>query len=180
MSDKVKVGILELNGEELSLLTEKLLESSIIDHDPSNTDLISTDLKAATKELADRHFGKDQGFNQDLGSVSITSGTFISVLSLGFDVNATIDGTYRFAWSSITFGSKPNTVGEIRLVIDPGLPTEIILAEGSILNLQRIFTGFDSGLLDNGSYTVELQARRTAGNGTVDVSKMRIEEWRVS
>lgn len=138
-----------------------------------------TQLQELGETLADRHFGKDSVFNQADGPFSTTSGTFVDVFTVNLNVSANPSGTYRLGWNAQDITSKSNTVGEVEIVVDSGLPSEIIVDTDIITFVESRFSGFDSGVIDNGARTIDLRIRRTAGNGTVSLSNVSIEAWRV-
>ena len=138
-----------------------------------------TNIKGALDVLANRHYGKDPGFGQGDGPFTTTSGTFVTAFSIPLTVSADPFGTYRLGWNSLEVTSKSNTTGEIRLVVDPGLPTEVVVKTGIVTYIASKFSGFYSGAIALGAHTVELQIRRAAGNGTVSVSDFSLEGWRV-
>ena len=124
-------------------------------------------------------FGEDSVFGQNDGPFSTTSATYVTLYSINLDVTADPSGTYRLGWNGVVEASKSNTAGGVRFVVDAGLASEIVVSEGTIIQTPRVFSGFDSGVLDLGIRTLDFQLNRTLGNGNVSISDMHIEAWRV-
>lgn len=138
-----------------------------------------TQLQELGEALSNRHFGKDSVFDQAGGPFSTTSGTFVTVFTVNLDVSATPSGTYRLGWNAQDVTSKSNTLGEVQIVVDSGLPSEIIVDTDIITFVESRFSGFDSGVIANGVRTIDLRIRRTTGNGSVSIENVSIEAWRV-
>ena len=106
MGDKIKVSVLEENGTELLEQTERLLEATSVDFDPSNSDLSDTDVDAAINSLAGRNFGKNYSYEENDPGLTTTSNTFVNVVSA--QENSAPAGTYLALFSYRTENSKRN------------------------------------------------------------------------
>jgi len=170
------MGRTEIDGDQVqdeSLTGDDILDGSVLKEDLSSA--LQAEINANTAKI----FGDDSAFDQDDGPFVTTSGTFVTAFTLNLSVGASPDGTYRVGWNTVDITSKSNTLGEVRVVVDAGLPSEIIIKTSTVSFIETRFSGFDSGVIANGARTIDLQVRRAAGNGSVTLTDYSLEAWRV-
>lgn len=173
MGDKVKVSILERNGQELDFQEEQLLEASIVDYDDLNADqLTATDLKAAVDSLANREFGKDFQSSYIDTEISTTGGA--SVTHNSFNATTVIGKEY------ITFIS----FGWDLQVITKGIDIDVLIGGSSIFS--EMYVDYKPG---NISFCRKFTATAIATNISINFSRNQnknvsikqscIDVWRV-
>lgn len=185
MADKVKVSVLEENSTELFENTERLLSSDIVDHDPTGSELVATDLKAAMDELELRRFGREFGYINQNPNFQTTSGTFVPALTLS--LGTVPAGDYIMYWSYRANNSKSNTNHETQAQFN-GLAVVTNVVTGNTTSVQtplggglgEQFCGFYRFTVLNVNLDITLNIRRTAGNGAARINTMNLTCWRVS
>lgn len=151
------------------------IEAQFVPYDPSSSDELSdTDLQAAVQTLANRNFGKNYDFAR-LATFTTNATGFQSALSITGTFPA---GDYRIAWGFSSTNSKNNTDNETRVVFDG---TEEYLLETERADFIKSGNGFINDLIfSGGALTVAIETRRSSGNGSVLLSDLFLEVWRVS
>lgn len=150
--------------------------ASFVDFDNTGTDLVGDFVQNVIVELANRHFGKQYGFTKDLVGGTTNQNTFNPFLTLTL-VNAPI-GTYRVQFSADIVSSKSNTSSETELNIG-GNQEEVVTQDGSESTSLMGFVGNYNHTVAS-DLVIQINSRRTAGNGFVSVDGLRLEAWRIT
>lgn len=149
--------------------------ASLVSFSNVGTDLISTTVQAALAELAGRNFGKNYGYLEDEIGLATASGTFVNAQTL--TLPAAPGGTYRVGYSYHQTNSKSNTSGEVQISVD-GVEIRLTTACAQVDNEVAAFKGDISHV--SGDLTVELNIRRTSGNGNAIAEEIHLEAWRIT
>lgn len=90
-------------------------------------------------------------------------------------------GTYRLGIAFRHEASAASTEGEYELRINGVAATPTVTLKVASSGERKSYASFGQGTIPlDGSYTVEVMIRRSAGAGTVTVRNIRLEAWRVA
>ena len=154
------------------------IRANDIAFDVSTLTTNSPDLSGLTQSfevmsaLANRHFGKEFNYQQ-AASFSTGLGTFQTALQISQVAPA---GTYRAAYSFTVTNSKANTNSETEFRFNG---TRDFLRTQTATNVNAI-SGIKGDLVHaGGTLTIDIRTQVIAGNGTADLTNIKLELWRV-
>lgn len=132
-----------------------------------------TQTQEVVEAVANRHFGKVYMYN-DLATFSTISPIPVVALSLSTAAPA---GTYRLLGSFTTTNSKSNTSNFTEIDFDGTL---VASRTQPGLSVADVFALRGDLIHPGGTLTAEIITNRTAGNGTVELSDMVLDIWRIA
>jgi len=122
-------------------------------------------------------FGKSYTYGKSLDENSTDGEEWIKKLTLTTDdLDA---GLFRASWSFLRGASSTSAHLEVRITIDDTTILHQGLYESKDKNVRAVVSGFDVLNLDEGSHKIDFEFRKEPSNGTVIVSKVIVDLWKV-